>query len=86
LIHSSLSAAHQAGNRSEVYLLDLSEYSGSRLRQNIAVLDLDHGHIVWKRTRSGDDADVGDTPRRLVTILRRGAAFSLSVLSDLVTT
>lgn len=86
LIHASLSSAHEAGNRSEVYLLDLSEYSGSRLRQRIAVLDFEHGHIVWKRTRSKEPHEVGDPPRRLVAILRRGPTFSLSALSDLLGT
>jgi hypothetical protein len=84
LIHSSLSAPHEAGNRSEVYLLDLSEYSGARLRQKIAVLDFERGHLVSKRTRSGDQAEVAATSRQLVTILRRGPIFQLSSLSDLL--
>ena len=41
LINGSLSDAHHAGHRSEVYLLDLSQYSGSRLKQKLHVLDLE---------------------------------------------
>ncbi len=80
LINSSLSDPHQAGRRSEVYLLDLSQYSGSRLKQNLHVLDFERGHVVMKRTRTQEQVRVGDTPRKLVTVLRRGPIFELSKL------
>lgn len=40
LINASLSDPHHAGHRSEVYLLDLSQYSGSRLKQKLRVLSV----------------------------------------------
>ena len=40
LIKASLSDAHAAGERSEVYMIDLSEYSGSRLKKNLNVIEL----------------------------------------------
>jgi hypothetical protein len=77
LINASLSDAQQAGQRSEVYLLDLSQYSGSRLKQRLRVLDFEHGHMVLKRTRSTETPKVGDTVLRLVALLRQGPVFPL---------
>jgi hypothetical protein len=86
LINGSLSAAHEVGHRSEVYLLDLSEYTGARLRQKLWVLDFEAGHLCLKRTRSGEPARIGDTARRLVAILRNGPIFDLNSLSPLLAT
>lgn len=80
LINASLSDPHQAGRRSEVYLLDLSQYSGSRLKHNLSVLDFEKGHMVMKRTRTREQTRIGDTARRLVSVLRRGPVFELSKL------
>lgn len=77
LINASLSDAQQAGQRSEVYLLDLSQYSGSRLKQRLRVLDFESGHMVLKRTRSTEAPKVGDTSLRLVALLRQGPIFPL---------
>ncbi|MCD9121461.1 ATP-binding protein [Cupriavidus sp. UGS-1] len=81
LINPSLSDQHQAGQRSEVYLLDLSQYSGSRLKQGIHVLDFERGHMVLKRTRSTEPARIGDTVLKLVALLRRAPTFELSSLT-----
>lgn len=70
LINASLSDPHQAGQRSEVYLLDLSQYSGSRLKQRLRVLDFERGHMVLKRTRSQELPKLGDTVLKLVSLLR----------------
>ncbi|MBB6572103.1 ATP-binding protein [Xanthomonas arboricola] len=78
LINASLSDAQQAGQRSEVYLLDLSQYSGSRLKQRLRVLDFERGHMVLKRTRSTESPKVGDTSLRLVALLRQGPLLPLS--------
>ena len=83
LINSSLSDAQQAGQRSEVYLLDLSQYSGSRLKQRLRVLDFERGHMVLKRTRSAEVPKSGDTVLRLVALLRQGPIFPLAELSNL---
>lgn len=80
LINASLSDPHHVGRRSEVYLLDLSEYTGARLKQKLWVLDLESGHIILKRTRSNEAARVGDTPRKLVALLRIGPKFPLERL------
>ncbi|OZI36310.1 hypothetical protein CEG14_14965 [Bordetella genomosp. 1] len=82
LINASLSDNHQAGQRSEVYLLDLSQYSGSRLKQNLSVLDFEKGHIVLKRTRSSEPSRVGDSVLKLVSLLRRAPLFSLAKLTE----
>jgi hypothetical protein len=84
LINSGLSDAHHAGQRAEVYLLDLSQYSGARLKRNLRVLDFVRDHLVLKTTREGQDVSrIGDTPRKLVELLRRGPAFELSRLSEI---
>jgi hypothetical protein len=84
LINSGLSDAHHAGRRSEVYLLDLSQYSGARLKRNLRVLDFVRDHLVLKRTREPDVLRVGDSPRKLVDLLRRGPTFELSKLSSIL--
>jgi len=84
LINASLSDPHHAGHRSEVYLLDLSQYSGSRLKQKLTVLDFESGHMVLKRTRSSEPMRVGDTVLRLVALLRKGPVFDLTRLSPMV--
>ncbi|EON16036.1 hypothetical protein C265_29575 [Cupriavidus sp. GA3-3] len=81
LINPSLSDQHHAGQRAEVYLLDLSQYSGSRFKQGIHVLDFERGHLVLKRTRSAEAARIGDTVLKLVSLLRRAPIFDLSRLA-----
>lgn len=84
LINASLSDSHEAGNRAEVYLLDLSQYSGSRLKHNLRVLDFEHGHMILKRTRTKEPSRVGDSARKLVDILRKGPVFDLESLRALL--
>lgn len=81
LINASLSDPHHVGRSSEVYLLDLSEYTGARLKQKLWVLDLESGHLCLKRPRSSEEPRVGDNARRLVGILRQGPLFPLTMLS-----
>jgi hypothetical protein len=81
LISPSLSDKHQAGRRAEVFMLDLSQFSGQRLKKYLHVLDFVGGHIVLKRTSTTEPAKVGNTPRKLQEILRRGPEFSLDRLS-----
>jgi hypothetical protein len=84
LFYVADSDAHHAGQRSEVYLLDLSQYSGARLKRNLRVLDFVKDHLVLKKTRGDDIPRVGDTPRKLVELLRRGPIFELSHLTSIV--
>ena len=81
LINNSLSDQHHAGQRFEVYLLDLSQYSGARLKQGLHVLDFEKGHIVLKKTRSTEPSRAGNTVLKLLTLLRRAPIFSLEQLT-----
>ncbi|WP_156301884.1 hypothetical protein [Streptomyces sp. e14] len=83
LIDAGVSDAHAAGRRSEVYMLDLSQFSGSRLKQGIQVLDFSGGKIVSRKTRTTDTAKTGNTPRQVIAILRAGPTFDLERLSAL---
>lgn len=77
LIDSGVSDSHQAGLRFEAYMLDLSQFSGSRLKQKITVLDFEDGHFVSKQTRSGVAPTRGGTSLQLIALLRRAPEFQL---------
>lgn len=81
IVSSSLSAKHAAGRRSEVYLLDLSQYSGSRLKQGLRVLDLEGDALVLRETRSAKKPRAGEAPLDLIDILREGPEFQLQRLN-----
>jgi hypothetical protein len=81
LVDSGVSDSHQAGIRFEAYMLDLSQFSGSRLKQRISVLDFEDGHFVSKQTRSGG-VQRGGTSLQLIAILRKAPEFALSRLAD----
>ncbi len=80
LIHDSLSDGKEAGRKYEVFLLDLSHYSGSRLKQNLQVLDLSKGQLISKLTKSREPAITASTSREQVAMLRRAPLFSLDRL------
>jgi hypothetical protein len=80
LINAGLSDERQAGRRSEVYMLDLSQFSGSRFRRNLRVLDFTKTFLILKDTGGSSTSRLGDTPKRLLSILRRGPLFELSHL------
>ena len=81
LLDAGVSDAHAAGKRSEAYLLDLSQFSGSRLKQRINVIDFKGGKIVAKQTRTSTKTRTGDDPRKVIAILRGAPVFQLSRLS-----
>jgi hypothetical protein len=84
LVDASVSAAHEAGERFEIFMLDLSQFSGSRLKQGIRVLDFVGGKIVSRKTRAGKESTrTGDTPRQVVTIFRAAPEFALERLLDI---
>ena len=62
-------------------MLDLSQFSGQRLKKHISVLDFVNGHIVLKQTSSKTPDRVGDTVLKLTQLLRRGPLFELSSLT-----
>ena len=81
LVNSSVSDTHRSGVRSEAYILDLSQFSGERFKKYLKVLDFEDGHIVLRETGTTKAPRLGDTPRRLVTILRSAPDFALSLLN-----
>jgi hypothetical protein len=81
LINASLSDERHAGRRSEVYMLDLSQFSGTRLKKNLKVLDFTKTYLVLKETGGSEGPRLGDTPKKLQGILRRGPLFELESLS-----
>lgn len=84
LVKSSLSEAHAAGERSEVYMLDLSEYSGSRLKKYLTVIELKGDILVLRKTgKDGRQVDA-NTPRKVVQIFRTGPELPLSMFTELV--
>lgn len=83
LIYSSLSDEHHAGRRSEVYMLDLSQFSGSRFKHNLRVLDFTKHYLVLKNTGSTKLPRLGDTSKKLQGILRRAPLFSLQDFRDI---
>ncbi|MGY3585865.1 hypothetical protein ACVIGB_005078 [Bradyrhizobium sp. USDA 4341] len=66
-------------------MLDLSQFASSRFKRNIRVLDFVNNHLVLKSTGAGSDVRPGDTPNKLLGILRRGPAFDLSNFTLFVT-
>jgi len=78
LIDPSISGG-RAGERFEVFMLDLSQFSGARLKQAIRVLDLEKGIIVAKTTGRKESTRAGRTPRQLVSIYRAGPVLPLRV-------
>jgi hypothetical protein len=82
LIDPSLSDEREAGRRSEVYMLDLSQFSGQRLKRQLKVLDFESGRLVLKETGTHTAAKVASTPKQRLGLLRRGPLFELSWLSE----
>jgi len=78
LIASSLSDKNEAGRRSEVFMLDLSQFSGQRLKKRIHVLDFVDQHIVLRETTTDSAGQKGDTPKRLQDLLRTGPLLELT--------
>jgi AAA ATPase domain len=81
LIKASLSEAHGAGERSEVYMIDLSEFSGSRLKKRMSVIELWNDNLVLRRTGQGATVLIADTGRKLVQLFRTGPLFALDKLA-----
>lgn len=84
LVKTSLSEAHAAGEKSEVYLIDLSEYSSYRFKKDINVLELQADDLVLRKTGEKGVLVVGDTPRKLIQIFRTGPLLDLSQFTPLV--
>lgn len=81
LLDSGVSDPHAAGQRSEAFMLDLSQYSGSRLKQRIHVLDFTQGRVVSRETRTAASPKVGGTPLQVISILRGAPVLALDLLT-----
>jgi hypothetical protein len=81
LLNAGLSDEHHAGRRYEVYALDLSQFSGSRLKYNLKALDLLGSFLVLRSTGSKVPPKIGNTAKALQTILRRGPLLTLDRFS-----
>lgn len=86
LLAPSVSNPHKAGDASELYMLDLSQFTGSRLKQKLWVLDIDNGRISSKRTRDAGSEREAAESRELTAIFRLAPEFSLDRLADLIST
>lgn len=84
LLDAGVSDAHAAGQRSEAFMLDLSQYSGARLKQKVRVLDFSEGHFVSRETRSSRPPKAARTPRELITMLRGAPTLALADLQSAV--
>ncbi|WP_155128636.1 hypothetical protein [[Actinomadura] parvosata] len=87
LVDGGVSDAHAAGHRLEAFMLDLSQFSGSRLKQGIRVLDFANGRMLSRKTKGakvGGSDKSGDTPLKLIAILRTAPKFGLERLAHLV--
>ncbi len=82
LVDGSLSDEKHAGHRSEVYMLDLSQFSGQRLKRKLTVLDFEAGYLVLKATGTKEPHKIGSTPNQRLGILRRGPLFELAAIGD----
>ncbi|MFC8597799.1 hypothetical protein [Isoptericola sp. NPDC057191] len=83
LLDAGVSDPHAAGERSEAFLLDLSQYSGSRLKRKIRVLDFSNGRMISRETGTTSAARVGNTPLQVIAILRAAPSFSLGGLASI---
>lgn len=79
LLNGSLSDGHHAGQRFEVYMLDLSRYSASRFQRNLQALDFQQGSLVLRETGTTKPLRIGNEPKKLTAILRLGPEFPLDL-------
>jgi hypothetical protein len=84
LIDPSVSDPRRAGERAEVFMLDLSQFAGARLKQGIRVLDLERGTVVTKRTAEKESTRAGRTPRQLIGIYRSAPLLDLCIFADAI--
>jgi hypothetical protein len=82
LVERSLSDEREAGRRSEVYMLDLSQYSGQRLKRKLNVLDIRAGDLVLKETGTTKEVRAGSTSKQRLGILRRGPLLDLKLIAN----
>jgi hypothetical protein len=71
-------------SRPESGSLDLSQYTGSRLKRALRVLDFVDGRFVARSHRKKVAPQIGRTARDLISILRGASTLQLTTFQDLV--
>ncbi|MBA3266328.1 MAG: hypothetical protein H0T14_08160 [Nocardioidaceae bacterium] len=84
LVDAGVSDAHSAGHRSEAFMLDLSQYSGARLKQKVRVPDFAAGHFVSRETHGSGPTKIARTTRELISMLRGAPTLDLQTLTAAV--
>ncbi len=82
IVNASVSDEHRAGERFEAYMLDLSQFSGQRMKKGLRVLDFQGGLMVLAETGKTASRTNAKTAKGLIQILRRGPALPLGSLSE----
>lgn len=82
LINAGLSDERQGARRSEVYMFDLSQFSGTRVKRNLKVLDLMKEHFVLKSTGESEPPKLGHA-EKTSRHFAQSAAYDLAELSSL---
>ncbi len=72
LLSASVSAGHEVGQKSEAYLIDLSQYSAERLMRGLNLLEFKKKQLVLKETTG--KTMTGENPRKLVGPLAQSTA------------
>lgn len=80
MVNSGVSDAHAAGQRSEAFMLDLSQFTGARFKQRLRVLDFTSGAFSSRITRSKELPRRAKSAKELLGILRAAPTFSLDRL------
>lgn len=81
MLDASISDPKRAGTRFEVYMLDLSEYSGHRLRRGLHVLNFEGGKLTAQKTGEPKSRREGLAARDVTGIFRRAPELDLAVLA-----
>ncbi len=81
MLDASISDPKRAGMRFEVYMLDLSEYTGQRLRRGVHVLNFEGGRLTAQKTGEPRSRREGTAARDVTGIFRRAPELDLAVLT-----
>lgn len=81
MLDASISDPKRAGMRFEVYMLDLSEYTGQRLRRGVHVLNFEGGRLTAQKTGEPHSRREGTAARDVTGIFRRAPELDLAVLT-----
>ena len=80
MLDASISDPKRAGTRFEVYMLDLSEYTGQRLRRGVHALNFEGGRLTAQKTGEPKSRREGTQARDVTGIFRRAPELDLAVL------